>query len=437
MFQYYFLLGLRSLRRNPALTTLMVLTLAIGVAASISTLTILHVMSGNPIPTKSDRLFVPQFDNGPIESYTVGDKANDEQMSYRDAVNFMNSKAGERRTALFGVSMPLEPDRKDLSVFIVRGIATGGDYFNMFEAPFRYGQGWAPEADQRGGDVTVISRKLSEKLYGDANPVGRRVRMGGFDYQIVGVLDTWNVIPRYQHLIGPETAFGDEDDMYVPFATAIGHQVDRNGSTGCLGNVEPGFQGFLDSECTWIQVWFETATPGDRAALQSYLDSYAAEQRKLGRLKRNTPNKLYDVMEWLEFQKVVDNDNKLAVWLSFGFLLLCLVNTIGLLLAKFSVRASEVGIRRALGASRREIFTQFLIETTVVGLVGGLLGLLLAVGALALISLQSKELATVTQMDWIMLLTTFVLAVLAAVLAGLLPTWRACQVTPALQLKSQ
>ncbi|MYM72661.1 FtsX-like permease family protein [Duganella sp. FT134W] len=437
MFQYYFLLGVRSLRRNPALTALMVLTLAIGVAASVSTLTILHVMSGNPIPHKSDRLFVPQFDNGPLESYKVGDKANDEQMSYRDAVNFMNSKAGERRTALFGIGMPLEPERKDLGVFVVRGIATGGDYFNMFEAPFLHGQGWAPDADKRGADVVVLSRKLSEKLYGDADPVGRRVRMGGSDYQIVGVLDTWNVIPRYQHLIGPETAFGDEEDMYIPFTTAINHQVERNGSTGCQGNVEPGFQGFLDSECTWIQVWFETATPGDRAALQSYLDSYAAEQRKLGRLKRNSPNKLYDVMEWLEFEKVVDNDNKLAVWLSFGFLLLCLVNTIGLLLAKFSVRASEVGIRRALGASRREIFTQFLIETTVVGLVGGVLGLLLAIGALALIALQSKALATVAQMDWIMLLTTFALAVLAAVLAGLLPTWRACQVTPALQLKSQ
>jgi putative ABC transport system permease protein len=201
--------------------------------------------------------------------------------------------------------------------------------------------------------------------------------------------------------------------------------------------VEPGFQGFLDSECTWIQFWFETASAGDRDTLQSYLNSYAAEQRKLGRLKRNTPNTLYDVMEWLEFNKVVGNDNKLAVWLSFGFLLICLVNTIGLLLAKFSVRASEVGIRRALGASRREIFTQFLIETTVVGLVGGVLGLLLAFGALALIAMQSKALATVAQMDWIMLLTTFVLAVLSAIVAGLLPTWRACQVTPALQLKSQ
>ena len=50
MFGYYFKLGLRSLRHNRALTALMVLTLAVGVAASVSTLTILHMMSGDPIP---------------------------------------------------------------------------------------------------------------------------------------------------------------------------------------------------------------------------------------------------------------------------------------------------------------------------------------------------------------------------------------------------
>jgi putative ABC transport system permease protein len=64
-------LALRSLRRNPALTALMVLTLAIGVAASVSTLTILHVMSGDPIPHKSERLFVPLFDVGPLEGYNA------------------------------------------------------------------------------------------------------------------------------------------------------------------------------------------------------------------------------------------------------------------------------------------------------------------------------------------------------------------------------
>jgi putative ABC transport system permease protein len=110
---------------------------------------------------------------------------------------------------------------------------------------------------------------------------------------------------------------------------------------------------------------------------------------------------------------------------------------VGLLLAKFSARAGEIGVRRALGATKPEIFRQFLTEAAVVGVVGGLLGLLLSFGGLWLISLQSEEMALVAKMDWAMLATTLVLAVGASILAGLLPTWRACQVTPALQLKTQ
>ena len=439
MFQYYFLLGVRSLRRNPALTALMVLTLAIGVAASIATLTILHVMSGDPIPNKSSRLFVPLVDNGQPENYKPGDEPNDRQLSYRDAVNLLNSKVGERRTAIFGVGLPIEPDRKDIGAFTARGLATTGDFFNMFDSPFLHGQGWSPADDKSGADVIVLSRKLAEKLYGDADPVGKRMLAGGFQYQIVGVLDTWTVVPRFHRIVGASSdgAFAEEDEMFIPFTSATRHEMQRNGSTSCYEDVAPGYQAFLDSECTWIQSWIETRSASDRAELQSFLDSYAIEQRKLGRLKRAAPNRLYDVREWLDYMKVVGNDNKLSAWLAFGFLVLCLVNTIGLLLAKFSVRAPEVGIRRALGASRREIFTQFLIETTVVGLVGGVLGLLLAFGALALIAMQSKALTLVAHMDWVMLITTFAMAVMSAVLAGLLPTWRACQVTPALQLKSQ
>jgi len=438
MFQYYFLLGLRSLRRNPALTALMVLTLAIGVAASVATLTILHVMSGDPIPSKSERLFVPLVDNAPVKGYKPGDEPNDNQLSYRDTLNFLNSKAAERATAIFGTGLAVEPARKDIGVFTARGLAVAGDYFNMFDAPFLHGQSWSPADDKGAVNVVVLGRKLAEKLYGDTDPVGQRITMAGQQYQIVGVLDNWKVVPRFHRIIGsPDGAFSDEDDMFVPFATAIRNEMPRNGSTSCTDDIGPGYQAFLDSECTWIQFWFETRSAGERANLQNYLDSYAAEQRKLGRLPRNAPNKLYDVREWLDFMKVVGNDSKLSAWLAFGFLVLCLVNTIGLLLAKFSVRAAEVGIRRALGASRREIFHQFLIETTVVGLVGGVLGLVLAFGALALIAMQSKALTVVAHMDWIMLLTTFAMAVLSAVLAGLLPTWRACQVTPALQLKSQ
>ncbi|HAT29641.1 MAG TPA: ABC transporter permease [Janthinobacterium sp.] len=436
MWHYYLLLGVRSLRRNPALTALMVLTLAIGVAASVSTLTILHVMSGDPLPHKSARLFVPVLDPGPLAGYTPGAAPDDLQMSYRDAKNLLDGKQGLRRAALYGAATTIAPARPDLAVFLSHGLVASRDFFAMFETPFRYGQAWSAAEDASGADMVVLNRALAEKLFGDANPVGRRVSMEGVDYQVSGVLDDWRPLPHAHHLIGNDY-FGAADEYVLPLASAVRHHIGVNGNMWCTASSKPGYQGILDSECTWIQFWFETASGADRAALQDYLDGYAVEQRRLGRLPRKAPNTLYDLRQWMEELHVVGQDNRLAAWLAFGFLLLCLVNTIGLLLAKFSVRAAEVGIRRALGAARADIFRQFLIEAGVIGLAGGALGLLFAFGALALIATQSEQLAVVAHMDWQMLALTFALSVLAALAAGLLPTWRACQVAPALQLKSQ
>lgn len=435
MFAYYFKLGVRSLRRNPALTALMILTLAVGVGASVSTLTILHVMSGDPIPSKSTRLFIPVIDNLDPEGYVPGAPRDDMQLTWQDAQNLLRNHPAERATALYGTGMPIEPARKDIPAFQGYGITPTRDFFAMFEVPFRHGQPWSLDDDARGANVVVLSGPVAEKLYGDANPVGQRLMMQGEPFTVVGVLGDWNPLPRFYKLIGSGPAAGE--DFMIPLATAARKELGAWGSVNCSQSRDPSYAGLLASECTWMQLWFETLSAADRAELQAFLDNYASEQRKLGRLKRNAPNELYDVMGWMKEQKVVGNDSRLSAWLAFAFLVLCLVNTIGLLLAKFSVRASEVGIRRALGASRRDIFRQFLIETGVIGLAGGVLGLALSFGALALIGMQSKQMAAMARMDWQMLGLTFILSILAALLAGLLPTWRACQVTPAIQLKSQ
>jgi putative ABC transport system permease protein len=436
MFAYYFKLGLRSLRRNPALTALMVITLAVGVAASVSTLTILHMMSSDPIPQKSARLFVPLIDPDPLDNYTPGQKQDDIQITYQDAMNILKSGLGVRRTALYGVAGAVEPPRRDIPPFNMGGLAPTRDFFAMFDVPFAYGQAWTEADEARGADVVVLSRPMAEKLYGDVNPVGKRLNLMGFPYTVVGVTEKWKMLPRV-YLLQGGSPYSTGEEFFIPLATAVRHETQHNGGMSCSGNIGPGFAARLASDCTWVTAWIEAASADDRSEIQSWLDNYASQQRKLGRLKRNAPNRLFDVPGWMEYTGVVGKDAKLQTWLAFGFLALCLVNTIGLLLAKFSVRASEIGVRRALGASRTEIFRQFLIETVVVGLVGGVLGLLLAVGALKLIALSGKAMANLAHMDWQMLGLTFVISVFAAVLAGLLPTWRACQVTPAIQLKSQ
>jgi len=439
MFRYYFQLGLRSLRRNPMLTALMVVTLAVGVAASMATFTVLYVMSGDPIPSKSDRLFVPRLDNAPLVGYAAGDEPSD-QMTYQDASNLLASGQGLRRTAVYGVGTGIDSGRADVPPFLVQGVAPTRDFFAMFEVPFLYGGSWDAASETARADVIVLNRETSEKLFGTINPVGKTVRMEDEQFKVVGVIDTWNPLPRYYRLInGNGGGFTGADQFFIPFQTAIRLEMGNNGNNNCNGTgpSEPGWQGWLKSECDFIQFWFEGKSAADQPRLKEFLGAYVTDQKKLGRYPRPINVRMENVMQWMKHLGVVSADAKLSTWLAFGFLLVCLVNTVGLLLAKFSARAGEVGVRRALGATKREIFRQFLIEAAVIGLAGGILGLLLSFGGLALISLQSEEMATVAKMDWSMLAMTFGLAVGASILAGLLPTWRACQVTPALQLKTQ
>lgn len=440
MFRYYLMLGMRSLRRNPALTALMLVTLAVGVAASISTLAILHIMAGNPIPDKSDRLLTPLFDVGPLRSFDPNAPREEFEVvvTYKDSVAMLGSGLGIRRTPVIDIGGSVEPARPDLPVTEIQGVAVTGDYFAMFEAPFLHGSGWSAADDRDAARVVVLSRRRAEQLFGTADAVGRKLKIWDRELTVVGVLQEWSPVPRYTHVLnGSGGLFNGQDDMFVPFSTAIAAQQRSNGTTNCTGDAAPGYDGLLASECTWMFFWWEVAQPSDRAQVRDWLNAYQQEQRRLGRLQRPVAPKLFDVMEWLQYVGAVENDNRIAVWLSLGFLAICMVNTMGLLLAKFSVRSAEVGVRRALGASRGAIFRQFLTESAVIGLAGGVLGLALSVSTLWLIRKQAPGLENLARMDWTMLATTFALALLASLAAGLLPTWRASRVTPALQLKSQ
>jgi putative ABC transport system permease protein len=235
--------------------------------------------------------------------------------------------------------------------------------------------------------------------------------------------------------------FGELEQVFVPFTTSIDLEMDHSGSTDCWDdhkdNDDPEGNSGVNAPCTWIQYWVELDTPAKAEAYRQYLVNYSDQQRAAGRYQRPTNVRLRDVMAWLDFNKVVPGDVRLQLWLAFGFLLVCLLNTVGLLLAKFLRRSSEIGVRRALGASRRAIFAQCLVEAGTVGLAGGVLGLGFALLGLWAVRQQPSSYNALAHLDVSMLLATFVIAIVASLLAGLLPAWRACQVAPAIQLKSQ
>ena len=431
MFGYYLDLALRSFRRHKALTALMVLAIALGIGASMTTLTVLHVLSGDPLPGRSAHLYYPQIDPLDMNGYQPGGEPPG-QVSWTDGMNLLHAKRAERQALMTGGQVPVEPTQANIDPFYVDARYTTADFFPMFDTPFEYGRAWTAAEDEAGARVAVISGSLNRKLFDGRNSVGQTLRADGADLRIIGVLGDWRPNPHFYDLYLGQ--YGENEDVFVPLSTSQDLKYAHSGSIDCWS--AGGQENMKTAPCTWLQFWVQLDTPAEFADYKSFLVHYSQEQKALGRFQRPPNVRLRNLMQWLDHNHVVPADVRLQTWLAFGFLLVCLVNTIGLMLAKFLRRSGEIGVRRALGAARRTVFEQLLVEAGIVGLAGGIGGLLLAQLGLWLVRQQPADYAKLAYLDPMMLGITFALAIGASLLAGLLPAWRACRIAPALQLKA-
>jgi putative ABC transport system permease protein len=188
----------------------------------------------------------------------------------------------------------------------------------------------------------------------------------------------------------------------------------------------------------WLEFWVQLPKPADAAHYRAFLTDYGAEQQRLGRFRWPPRVQLRDVRHWLVYERVVSDESRILVLVSFSFLLVCLLNAMGLMLARIMHRTVDISVRRALGAGRPAVFAQCLIESGVIGAVGALLGLAFtALGLAALRSLLARDMQVLSHLDAADVVITIAVAILASVLAGLYPTWRASRVQPAWQLKPQ
>lgn len=434
MFSYYLQLGLRSLRRNPVLTGLMVIAIGFGVAASMTTYSVFRATSRNPIPQKSDVLFNVQVDNFGPDNTEKGEPPP--ALSYLDATALQRAHKAKRQAITYPIGISIIPESPSRLPMQEGGYATGADFFPMFDVPFVQGGPWTADDDEKHASVAVISTSLNNKLFDGGQSVGKQVNVDGRLFRIVGVIEDWAPQPLFFDV--PNTGGFDEGAaLYVPFNRAVDLKMPNNGNNNCPKDPGEGWDTYLHSECIWLSLWTELPSAADARAYREYLTGYAAEQQRSGRFSWAPNVRLRDVMDWLSVQKVVPPESSVSLIVSLGFLVICLVNTVGLLLAKFMRRAPEIGVRRALGASRKDIYAQFLIEAGTIGVAGGLLGLILTgLGILGVGLVFPEQIAHLATIDPMLVLLTLVVAIVASVVAAFYPTWRASLVQPAWQLKS-
>ena len=429
--------AIRSMKRNPALSLLLIAGIGLGIAVSTAFITTYYLMAGDPIPHKSEQLFYVEMDSWNPERPYDDDHPNRPpvQMTYRDAMGIMESGIPTLQSAMFKASLTVQPDSENDKPYREEIRMCFNDFFAMFEVPFLFGGAWSDGADTEAEHVAVISAETNRKLFGGENSVGRTLRIENETYTIVGVVDEWR--PQITYSDPNNFPFEEPESIFLPFSLVVPLEIDSAGNDSNWKFYEGDeFSDWLESESVWLQMWVQLDDRQQREEYQAFLDAYASEQKKIGRFQRPVNNLLLDVMATMRQFEVVPDEARALLLISIMFLVVCSVNLIGILLGKFLSRAPEIGVRRALGASRRSVFMQHIVECEVIGVLGGLLGIGLSVIALDLINrIFDNQFAF--YLDLNMVMAALLLSLVAGLVAGIYPSWRICRVAPASYLKEQ
>jgi putative ABC transport system permease protein len=436
MFAYNTRIALKSLRRNPVLTAIIIGGIALGICASTTFTTVRHMFARDPLPGKSEHLYYVRMDNwDPAKAYPDNDnsgKAIPPQVSYRDAMELIRSKIPVRQTIDYQAQMVVYPEKSAIRPYTTQARLCFADFFSMFKVPFQYGGAWDHQADAKAEQVVVLDHATNEKLFGGANSVGKRLRIDDRNFTIVGVLTPWRPFIRMYDMTGNMT--GGPESIFLPFTLTAPLRLRSSGNSDGWAPVGPTYEDFLASNVDWVQFWVELPTVKDAARYKGFIDNYVREQKKSGRFPRPLNNKVTSLIDLGREQGVVRPEITAMAVMSILFLAICALNLTGLLLGKFLARAPEVSVRRALGATRFDVFLQHVVECELVGVIGGAIGIVLSIGALRLLGKLANGGGTMT-LDVEMIAAAIFLSLVAGLVAGLYPAWRICTLQPAMQLK--
>ena len=253
----------------------------------------------------------------------------------------------------------------------------------------------------------VVTASLARRLFGYKDPIGRIVRLGGEPFLIVGVLAR---LPRT--LSGKAGEVGN--DVIIPLTASRS----RFGQFTVMGGPGSLVLEKVQVSQVILQMKNESAVVEGAAIARHLLDRFHDKQD-------------YHITVPLEL--IEQRKKQLRLW-NFMFLAIAsvslLVGGIGIMnimLAGVTERTREIGIRRALGAKRRDITTQFLIESVTLTTVGGLLGI--GIGLLVPWAVE-RVLQFTTIISGATLLLPFLMAVIVGLISGLYPALRAARLDP-------
>lgn len=449
MTAYYLELALQNLRRNPWLTALVVLTVGVGIGSSVSVYSVLHAMSRDPAPERSSRLHAPRIDSYGADTWALTGWAETgyrpplpDMLAWRDMMALRTLNRSTPQTAMLHLAMSVADARGENVLPKVGVLGVDADFFDMFGLSFASNGPWSRKDEEARARVAVISARLARRYRGEDGEV-KEIALGGTSFRVAGIVEDWNPRPRF-YLPRPANtatqliAFDARHEVFIPMETyldiyrALPDVVDApNPPPSLFVECPPHLMsvsraGWFRAECPWTQLWVDLPTPDARAEYTAMLRAYAEEQWRTGRFNREPATALESVRDRIGRNWFVPQEYRLAPLVAFGFLMVCLINATGLMLARFNRRYRELALRRALGASRRSLMAQCLVEATLIGVAGAALGLLLLAAGISFNrAMLPVQLADFARVDARLIAATVLLAVAGTLLAGWFPAWRA------------
>ena len=434
MLFYNIWIGFKSIKRNPILSLMIVIGIGLGIGVSTTFITMHHVISKNPLPEKSDSLFYVRMDSWGADRGYPGDTIPS-QITYQDMQRIMKTDIPFRQSAMFRSRLYVFPEAETDRPFKGQVRLCHRDFFEMFQVPFRYGSGWDQSADETPEPVIVIDEQLNQRLFGGENSVGKTVRIEDRDFTVIGVLKRWRPTIKFYDMT--QNAVSAPEAIFMPFNFFVEMEIRTIGNMDNWANYpSDDFAGFLHSESVWLQMWVELPYEETRQAYAGFLTAYVMDQKAHGRFQRPIDNRLTTIPDLMVELQVVPEQANAMMYISVLFLAVCALNLMGLLLGKFLAKSAEVGVRRALGASRLSIFVQHIVECEVIGALGGVLGISLSLLGLFLIN-RAFPVGQIFHLDVAMVTVAVALSLVAGLIAGVYPAWRVCSTPPAVHLKLQ
>jgi putative ABC transport system permease protein len=377
--------GVRMLLKKPVFTAIAVLALALGAGANTAIFSVVNGVLLRPLPYKD-----------PDKLVRIGEWSKQVPGM---SISYPNFKDWRERNRVFDGLAATQFDSYNL---------TGGDeperlqgrnvsynFFDVLGVLPAVGRSFRSDEDRAGAPrVTVLSHGLWQRRFGgDRKIVGKSVALNGESYTVVGVL------PQ-------DYRFGTQTDVFVPLGLKEDDETVRERDN------HPGIYAVARLK---DGVTFEQAQEEMKGIAAQLAEEYPKENA--GNSVSLTPLREYFVGDV--------RTSLLMLLAAVGFvLLIACANVANLLLARAASRSREIAVRKAMGASRFRIVRQLLTESLMLAIVGGAVGLLLAMWGVDVLRRASLDLLPTTAeigLDRTVLLFTFGICILTGVLFGLAP----------------